>query len=102
MKLAVLITDSFGRPWRLGTTGVCIGCAGIASLVDRRGDSDLYGQELKVTQVALGDEIATAASVLMGQADEARPLVIARGLEFPREPSSAQQLIRPREEDLFQ
>lgn len=102
LSLAVIISDSFGRPWRLGTTGACIGCAGIASLVDRRGDSDIFGQELKVTQVALGDELATAASVLMGQTDEARPLVIVRGLEFPREPSSARHLLRPPEEDLFQ
>ncbi len=102
LELAVVISDSFGRPWRLGTTGVCIGCDGIASIVDRRGDSDLFGQELKVTQVAIGDEIATAASVLMGQTDEARPLVIVRGLEFPREPSSACHLLRPPEEDLFQ
>jgi coenzyme F420-0:L-glutamate ligase/coenzyme F420-1:gamma-L-glutamate ligase len=102
LELAVVISDSFGRPWRLGTTGVCIGCDGIASLVDRRGDSDLFGQELTVTQVAVGDEIATAASILMGQTNEARPLVIVRGLEFPREPSSAPHLLRPPEEDLFQ
>jgi len=80
---------------------VCIGCAGIASLVDRRGDTDLFGQELLVTQVALGDELATAASVLMGQTDEARPLVVLRGLDFPREPASATHLLRPADEDLF-
>jgi len=101
LDLAVLINDSFGRPWRLGTTGVCIGCAGIASLWDQRGDSDLFGQELQVTQVAVGDELATAASVLMGQANEARPLVLVRGLEFPREPAAAHHLLRPAGEDLF-
>ena len=101
LDLAVLINDSFGRPWRLGTTGVCIGCAGIASLWDQRGDSDLFGQELQVTQVAVGDELATAASVLMGQANEARPLVLIRGLEFPREPAAAHHLLRPAGEDLF-
>ena len=101
LDLAVLINDSFGRPWRLGTTGVCIGCAGIASLWDQRGDSDLFGQELGVTQVAVGDELATAASVLMGQANEARPLVLVRGLEFPREPAAAHHLLRPAGEDLF-
>ncbi len=99
--LAVIIADSFGRPWRLGTTGVCIGCDGIASLVDRRGVNDLFGQELMVTQVAVGDEVATAASILMGQTDEARPLVVVRGLEFPKEPASAQHLLRPQDEDLF-
>jgi len=101
LDLAVIINDSFGRPWRLGTTGVCIGCAGIASLWDQRGDSDLFGQELQVTQVAVGDELATAASVLMGQANEARPLVLVRGLEFPREPAAAHHLLRPAGEDLF-
>jgi coenzyme F420-0:L-glutamate ligase/coenzyme F420-1:gamma-L-glutamate ligase len=101
LDLAVIISDSFGRPWRLGTTGVCIGCAGIASLLDRRGDLDLFGQELKVTQVAVGDELATAASILMGQTNEARPLVIIRGVEFPLEPAPAQHLLRPAEEDLF-
>jgi len=101
VDLAVVISDSFGRPWRLGTTGVCIGCDGIAGLVDKRGDNDLFGQELVVTQVAVGDELATAASVLMGQADEGRPFVIARGLELVGEPSSARSLLRPRDEDLF-
>jgi len=101
LDLAIIINDSFGRPWRIGTTGVCIGCAGIAALIDRRGDSDLFGQELQVTQVALGDELATAASILMGQADESRPVVIIRGLEFPAEPASARHLLRPAEEDLF-
>ena len=101
LDLAIIINDSFGRPWRIGTTGVCIGCAGIASLIDRRGDSDLFGQELQVTQVALGDELAAAASILMGQTDEARPLVIIRGLDFPAEPASAQHLLRPAGEDLF-
>jgi coenzyme F420-0:L-glutamate ligase/coenzyme F420-1:gamma-L-glutamate ligase len=101
LDLAVIISDSFGRPWRLGTSGVCIGCDGIAPLVDQRGDRDMFGQELMVTQVAVGDELATAASLLMGQADEARPVVIVRGLEFQRESASAGHLLRPRAEDLF-
>lgn len=101
LNLAVIINDSFGRPWRLGTTAVCIGCSGIASLIDQRGDTDLFGQELRVTQVAVGDEVATAASVLMGQAREARPLVLVRGLDFPREPAAAHHLLRPAAEDLF-
>ena len=101
LELAIVINDSFGRPWRLGTTSVCIGCAGIISLFDQRGDTDLFGQELLVTQVAVGDEVATAASVLMGQAGESRPLVLVRGLEFPREPAAAHHLLRPAAEDLF-
>jgi coenzyme F420-0:L-glutamate ligase/coenzyme F420-1:gamma-L-glutamate ligase len=101
LRLAVIINDSFGRPWRLGTTSVCIGCAGIVSLLDQRGEHDLFGQELMVTQVAVGDELATAASVLMGQSDQARPLVVLRGLDFPAEPASASHLLRPPGEDLF-
>jgi coenzyme F420-0:L-glutamate ligase/coenzyme F420-1:gamma-L-glutamate ligase len=101
LDLAVIVNDSFGRPWRLGTTGVCIGCAGIVSLWDQRGDTDLFGQELMVTQVAVGDELATAASVLMGQASESRPLVLVRGLEFPSGPAAANHLLRPADEDLF-
>jgi len=101
LDLAVIISDSFGRPWRLGTTGVCVGCAGIASLVDHRGDSDLFGRGLQVTQVAVGDELATAASVLMGQAAEGRPLVLIRGAEFPDQPEAARHLVRPSREDLF-
>jgi coenzyme F420-0:L-glutamate ligase/coenzyme F420-1:gamma-L-glutamate ligase len=99
--LAVIITDSFGRPWRLGTTGVCIGCDGIAPLQDKRGEIDLFGNELLVTQIAMGDELATAASVLMGQSDEARPLVVVRGLEFEPESRPARELLRPANEDLF-
>ena len=100
-QLAVIICDSFGRPWRLGTSGVCIGCSGIVSLWDRRGDHDLFGQELLVTEIAVGDELATAASVLMGQAGEGRPLVLIRGAEFPRGPDSAAHILRPAEGDLF-
>lgn len=101
LEIAVIISDSFGRPWRLGTTGVAIGCDGIVSLLDQRGGSDLFGQELRVTEVAVGDELATAASVLMGQAGEARPLVLIRGAGFPREPAAASHLLRPVGEDLF-
>jgi coenzyme F420-0:L-glutamate ligase/coenzyme F420-1:gamma-L-glutamate ligase len=99
--LAVIINDSFGRPWRMGTSGVCIGCSGIASIIDQRGDPDLFGRELKVTQVAMGDELAAAASILMGQACESRPFVIVRGLEYPSEPSASSHLLRPVDEDLF-
>jgi len=100
-RLAVIINDSFGRPWRMGTSGVCIGGSGIASIIDYRGDTDLFGQPLKVTQVALGDELAAAASILMGETSEARPLVIVRGLEYPVSPSAASHLLRPVDEDLF-
>jgi coenzyme F420-0:L-glutamate ligase/coenzyme F420-1:gamma-L-glutamate ligase len=100
-KVAVVINDSFGRPWRLGTVGVAIGCAGLPALLDLRGDPDLFGRPLQVTVVAYADEIAAAASLLMGQADEARPVVIVRGLPRHDRRLPASSLIRPPEEDLF-
>lgn len=100
---AVVISDSFGRPWRLGTVGVAIGCAGIASTLDLRGQPDLFGRTLKVTVVGHADEVASAASLVMGQANEARPVVLIRGLPAwelaPHQ--SAAALIRPTEQDLF-
>jgi coenzyme F420-0:L-glutamate ligase/coenzyme F420-1:gamma-L-glutamate ligase len=100
-KVAVVINDSFGRPWRLGTVGVAIGCAGLPALLDLRGDPDLFGRSLQVTVVAYADEIAAAASLLMGQADEARPVVIVRGLPRKDPHLPASSMIRPPEEDLF-
>ena len=99
----VIISDSFGRPWRLGTVGVAIGCAGVAAAVDLRGQADLFGRRLQVTVVAHADEVASAASIVMGQANEARPVVLVRGLpahpQAPQQPAAA--LIRPAEQDLF-
>jgi coenzyme F420-0:L-glutamate ligase/coenzyme F420-1:gamma-L-glutamate ligase len=101
VQVAVVINDSFGRPWRLGTAGVALGAAGLPALWDRRGDHDLFGRPLRATLIGLADEIASAASLLMGQADERRPVVILRGLNWsgPHVPASA--LIRPEQEDLF-
>lgn len=97
----VVISDSFGRPWRVGTVGVAIGCAGIQSVQDLRGQRDLFGRPLRVTVVGHADEIASAASLLMGQGSEGNPIVLIRGLVL-REPAlPAQSLIRPAEEDLF-
>lgn len=99
----VVISDSFGRPWRLGTVGVAIGCAGIAATLDLRGRTDMFGRPLRVTVVGHADEIASAASIVMGQADEARPVVLVRGLasqaQAPHQPAAA--LIRPPQQDLF-
>jgi coenzyme F420-0:L-glutamate ligase / coenzyme F420-1:gamma-L-glutamate ligase len=100
-EVAVVISDSFGRPWRTGTVGVAIGCAGLPALLDLRGDPDLYGRTLRVTVVGHADEIAAAASLVMGQADEGRPVVLVRGLVRDRKPEPAAALIRPAEEDLF-
>lgn len=105
VDVAVLINDSFGRPWRLGTTGVALGAAGLPSLWDRRGDTDLFGRELKVSQQAIADEIAAAASLLQGQGDEGRPVALIRGFDFgasgapPERPAA--DLIRNTGEDLF-
>ena len=100
-EVGIVINDSFGRPWRLGTVGVAIGCAGLSALLDLRGHPDLFGRSLQVTVVAYADEIAAAASLLMGQADEARPVVIVRGLPRHDRRLPASSLIRPTEEDLF-
>ncbi len=100
VDVGVIIADSFGRAWRLGTCGVCIGSAGVEVLKDLRGTGDLYGRELEVTEVAQGDEIAAAASVLMGAAKESRPLVLVRGLALGG-CGDGRSLVRPPELDLF-
>jgi coenzyme F420-0:L-glutamate ligase/coenzyme F420-1:gamma-L-glutamate ligase len=101
IQIAVVITDSHGRPFRLGTVGVAIGVAGFAPLWDRRGEEDLYGYRLQHTEVGLGDEMAAAASLLMGQAAEATPAVIIRGLTLPGDQGSARDLVRPLNMDLY-
>jgi len=101
VKLAVIINDSFGRAWRRGTAGVAIGAAGLPSLIDLRGSPDLFGRALEVSIMGFADEIAAAASLLMGQADEARPVVLARGLTWAAPDAPAAALVRPQAEDLF-
>jgi coenzyme F420-0:L-glutamate ligase/coenzyme F420-1:gamma-L-glutamate ligase len=101
LRFGVVINDSFGRPWRRGTTGVAIGAAGLPALVDRRGEADLFGRPLQVTMIALADEIAASASLLMGPAAEGRPAVLLRGLDWAAPESPAGALIRPPKEDLF-
>lgn len=103
VPVAVIITDSHGRPFRMGTVGVAIGVAGIPALWDRRGEPDLYGYRLQHTDVGMADELSAAAGLLMGQADEATPVVLVRGLSYPVvENSAATDLVRPREHDLYQ
>jgi coenzyme F420-0:L-glutamate ligase/coenzyme F420-1:gamma-L-glutamate ligase len=101
VAVGVVINDSFGRAFRRGTCGVALGAAGIAALSDKRGQPDLFGRPLAATMIGTGDEIAAAASLLMGQADEGRPVVILRGVSQSEEPSPAAKLMRPPEEDLF-
>jgi coenzyme F420-0:L-glutamate ligase / coenzyme F420-1:gamma-L-glutamate ligase len=99
--IAVIISDSFGRAWRKGTVGVALGSAGLPALIDMRGHPDLFGRELLVTETGFGDEIAAAAGLLMGQADEAVPMVLVRGLHWSAPEVPAAALIRPAEHDLF-
>ena len=100
VPLGVVVTDSFGRPWRRGTVGVALGAAGIPALNDLRGEPDLFGRPLEVSETALADEVASA-SLLMGQADEAHPVILVSGLPLPERTSSARALIRSGSEDLF-
>jgi coenzyme F420-0:L-glutamate ligase/coenzyme F420-1:gamma-L-glutamate ligase len=101
VKAGVVIIDSLGRAWRNGTVGVALGAAGLPALLDLRGRPDLFGRSLRTTQVGIADEIAAAASLLMGQADEGTPAVLVRGLDLPATGGSAGDLIRARELDLF-
>jgi coenzyme F420-0:L-glutamate ligase/coenzyme F420-1:gamma-L-glutamate ligase len=100
-RLAVVISDSFGRPWRKGTVGVALGAAGLPAFIDMRGRPDLFGRELLVTETGFADEIAAAAGLLMGQADEAVPMVVVRGLRWSAPELPAAALVRPAENDLF-
>src|ERR1700741_2054575 len=99
--LAVVINDSFGRAWRRGTVGVALGAAGLPAALDLRGNPDLFGQTLQTTVVGFADEIAAAASLVMGQAAEGMPVVLVRGLAWSAPASAGHTLVRPPEEDLF-
>jgi coenzyme F420-0:L-glutamate ligase/coenzyme F420-1:gamma-L-glutamate ligase len=99
--IAVVINDSFGRAWRQGTAGVAIGAAGLPALVDLRGQPDLFGRKLEASIIGFADEIAAAASLVMGQADEALPAVLIRGLRWSAPPSAAASILRSPNEDLF-
>ena len=99
--LGVLIIDSHGRAWRLGTVGVAIGLSGLPGLVDLRGQKDLFGYTLRITQIGAADELASAASLVMGQAAESRPVVLVRGFPYPLREGGLGELIRPKELDLF-
>jgi coenzyme F420-0:L-glutamate ligase/coenzyme F420-1:gamma-L-glutamate ligase len=100
-RVGVVINDSLGRAWRLGTVGIAIGAAGIPCLVDLRGRPDLFGRPLQVSEEAVADELAAAASLLQGQGAEGRPAVLVRGFSIAAPSQPARHLVRPREEDLF-
>ena len=100
-EVGVIINDSHGRAWRNGTVGVAIGAAGLPALLDLRGKPDLFGRALRITQVGLADELASAASMLMGQSDEGTPVVLIRGFAADSRDGCAAELIRAKEMDLF-
>lgn len=101
VPLAVVISDTHGRPFRLGNVGVAIGVAGLPALVDMRGLPDLFGRVLKITQQGYADLIASAAHLLCGEAAEGRPVVVLRGLELPQGAGRASDLYRPLEQDMY-
>jgi len=100
-RVGILIIDSHGRAWRNGTVGVAIGIAGLPGVQDLRGEQDLFGFTLRITQVGVADELAAAASLTMGQAAEGTPVVHVRGFPYPLREGSLQELLRPKEQDLF-
>ncbi len=101
VDVAVIISDTFGRPFRKGTINVAIGCSGINPLWDRRGEKDLFGRTLLSKVTCIADELASAAELVMGQADEAIPAAIIRGYKYDRSNLPARVIIRDKNEDLF-
>lgn len=101
VAIGVIVSDSFGRPWRRGVLNIALGCAGIPALIDRRGERDREGRPLEVTEVAFADAIAAGAALAMGEAAEGTPVVLVRGLEWRATESDAAVLRRPKSEDLF-
>jgi coenzyme F420-0:L-glutamate ligase/coenzyme F420-1:gamma-L-glutamate ligase len=101
VEIGILINDSHGRAWRLGTVGVCVGVAGFPAVVDLRGEKDLFGYTLRSTVIGLADEISAGASALMGQADEKRPVIHVRGLPYALREGSLAEIIREKDVDLF-
>ena len=98
----MIITDSMGRAWRLGTTGHAIGSSGVKTIIDLRGKSkDLFGRELKTTVIGFADQIASAAALVTGESNEGKPVAIVRGIDMPSDSDNVNDLIRPKKEDLF-
>ncbi len=99
--IGVVVSDSFGRPFRLGSVGAAIGVAGLPALWDRRGEQDLFERKLEHTMTALADQVAAAADLVAGQAGEGRALVVVRGLSFDVGTHAASELLRPADKDLY-
>lgn len=100
-NLGVLIIDSHGRAWRTGVVGVVIGIAGVPGLIDMRGTSDLFGYDLRVTQIGAADELAAGSSLMMGQAAEGTPVIHVRGFPYSLRDANLGELLRPKDQDLF-
>ena len=100
-EVGVVINDSLGRAFRNGTAGAALGVAGVPALVDLSGETDLFNRPLRVTQVAIADELAAAASLLMGQASEGRPIILLKGFVCDAQNGTAKDLVRHRKHDLF-
>jgi coenzyme F420-0:L-glutamate ligase/coenzyme F420-1:gamma-L-glutamate ligase len=101
VPIAVLISDSFGRAWRNGVVNVAIGVAGLPSIIDRRGEYDREGRVLEMTEVGLADAVAAGAALVMGEASEGTPVVLARGLQWTATERNAAALLRSKDQDLF-
>lgn len=101
INIGVMIIDSHGRAWRNGTVGICIGLSGLPAIIDERGWKDLFGYTLKITVVGVADELAAAASLVMGQAAEGTPAVHVRGFPYPLGEGSLKEIIRPKDQDMF-
>jgi len=101
VKVGVMIIDSHGRAWRSGTVGITIGLSGVPVLINRIGDTDLFGREMKATIIGAADELAAAASLMMGQVDEGTPVVHVRGFPYNLEEGSMAEMLRDKDQDLF-
>ena len=99
--MGVIVTDSWGRPFRRGTVGFAVGVAGVPAVWDRRGDVDRHGRVLEATESGVADSVAAAADLVAGQADEGRPFTLVRGLRFERSNDSSDALLRDLENDLY-
>lgn len=101
VEVGIVISDSHGRPFRLGTVGVAVGVAGLPALLDLRGQRDLHGRTLQITMQGYSDMIASAATLLSGEGGEGRPVVLLRGLMYPPQDGRASDLYRPADQDLY-
>ncbi|MGI9309067.1 MAG: coenzyme F420-0:L-glutamate ligase [Gammaproteobacteria bacterium] len=101
VRLGVVIADSVGRAWRMGTTGMALGSAGVEALENLRGNQDMFGRELQVSEHALADSVASAAELLLGEGQEGTPVVVLRGLSSGTSKQDCSSLIRPKADDMF-